>query len=346
VAAGLSAWIARQPEWEAAIGFWLVAGTTTAFVGSGRTGARTLILSLLAILAARDAAVAEPWFQYDRSSVQSGAAWPAEKKRTHDSKDFEFIFTLPLLYSSSVVRDDDDVVAGRKGDRHADPDLLLKWSRQFTHVKLSAEIGVTLERYATVREADSDAIAAAVKMELTDGRSDLFVPYLGYEQTLEYLPTFAKRDETLHDFEVGFTSGIGIGRDGALISYGDADEPGRTSVKLDARVERRFAEPRALDRLAVKVGIDFTRTVTKDYSLSITPQFRARWYDDYFGKFRRDLRPGIELKATWTPDWLTRPLPGAELEFLLTFERNYSNLVDKRYTLWELGPALVLRSKF
>jgi hypothetical protein len=28
------------------------------------------------------------------------------------------------------------------------------------------------------------------------------------------------------------------------------------------------------------------------------------------------------------------------------FERNYSNLADQRYKLWELGPTIILTSKF
>jgi hypothetical protein len=258
------------------------------------------------------------------------------------SNDFELTLTLPFLYSSSVVRSDTDNVVADVGDGHADPDFELRWKRQFSYIKLSALAGVTLERYATVREADVDTLTASVKAELTDGRSDLFVPYFQYEQTIDFTPVFKEREDTVHDLAVGFTTGIGFTPHWKQIAYGKGKEPGHSSLKLDVEAGRRFADPCDLDRVFVGVGLEFRHTISKQWAVSITPEFEARWYADYFGEQRRDYRPSIELIAEWTPNWLTRQLPDATIEFILLFERNYSNLPGQSYKLYEFGPRIVL----
>lgn len=115
----------------------------------------------------------------------------ADNAASRSSKDFELVLTVPFLYSSSVVRSDTDTAIGDAGDRHVDPDLALSWSRQFSNINLEAFVAATFERYATVREADVDRVTAGMKAELTDGRSDLFVPYFQYEHTVDYLPVFS-----------------------------------------------------------------------------------------------------------------------------------------------------------
>jgi hypothetical protein len=290
-------------------------------------GCSIAALVLLAVLFATEGAVAE-------ERADSGALIRA--------KDFELTLTVPFLYSSSVVRSDTDTVVADVGDGHADPDLALQWKRQFSNIKLSALIGVTLERYAKVREADVDDLTASVKAELTDGRSHRFVPYFEYEQTIAFTPFFRKHEDTVHDLAVGFTSGIGFTPDWKQIAYRKADEPRHSSLELDVQAGRRLADPRDLERVFVDVSLEFERTISKQWTVGIKPEFTARWYDEYFGEARRDYRPSIELVAEWTPDWLTRQLPGASIEFILLFERNYSNLPDKRYKLYEFGPQIVL----
>ena len=43
---------------------------------------------------------------------------------------------------------------------------------------------------------------------------------------------------------------------------------------------------------------------------------------------------------TWTPDWLKKIVKRSELSLNLEYYRNYSNLIDKSYSLWEVGPTL------
>ena len=64
-----------------------------------------------------------------------------------------------------------------------------------------------------------------------------------------------------------------------------------------------------------------------------------RWYDDDVdGQKRRDIRPSVTVKAIWTPEWLTKQIPKAEINFALFFQRNISTIAEEEFTQWELGP--------
>ena len=59
-----------------------------------------------------------------------------------------------------------------------------------------------------------------------------------------------------------------------------------------------------------------------------------------------DLRVGFLARAEWTPAWLSRLNPEAELDFTVSFLRNRSTLSSANYSRWEGGPALVLGWRF
>jgi hypothetical protein len=71
-----------------------------------------------------------------------------------------------------------------------------------------------------------------------------------------------------------------------------------------------------------------------------------RWYDSFEGSFRRDYRPSAILQAIWTPDWLTRWVRRAEIDFTVTFLRNISNLPEERFSEWDVGPSVTFAWKF
>ncbi len=95
---------------------------------------------------------------------------------------------------------------------HFNPDLLLKWSHQFAALKLSASVDVSIDRFFTETDQDGGLTAS-----FTDGRSDLFVPYLSYNVTAELRPDFGKTDDVLHGFSAGFVSGIAYRNAGSLL---------------------------------------------------------------------------------------------------------------------------------
>jgi len=77
-----------------------------------------------------------------------------------------------------------------------------------------------------------------------------------------------------------------------------------------------------------------------------TTSARARWYEDYYGEKRTDYRPSATIGMIWTPDWLKNIVKRGEISFNLEYYRNYSNITEKNYSIWEIGPNVSLRTKF
>ncbi len=256
---------------------------------------------------------------------------------------FEFALTLPVLYSSSVVGALDDAVVEDRPDWHADPDLTLEWEKQLSSVRLTLAAGAALERYAEVRDADLDAVAAGLTVELTDGASDLLVPFLEYEGAASFDPLFAHRTEKVHDVAIGFTTGLGFDTQGDRIPFDSADAPGSTALEFEVRAGRRFADPRSLERTFLEAGVEAERILSDTLSVAVESALKIRWYDE---RDRIDVKPAIELSLLWTPEWLTRSLPDAELALLFSWERNMSTLPSKSYTRWEGGPLVTLAYEF
>jgi hypothetical protein len=86
--------------------------------------------------------------------------------------------------------------------------------------------------------------------------------------------------------------------------------------------------------------------ISSDWRVEANASIRARWYEDYNGERRTDWRPSASVGLFWSPDWLKKLVKRSELSLNLEYYRNYSNLPDKSYSLWEVGPTLSLRTKF
>jgi hypothetical protein len=274
-------------------------------------------------------------------------ATPPTPQSAGASKDFRIIVTLPAYGTNNAIGSAADA-SGQAGppDGHVTPDLLLRWLHQLSFVRLSASVDASVDRFFIRTDQNTDSLYGTFKAAFTDGKSNLFVPYVAYAGTPDFGPGITQWDDTLHSFYLGFTSGIGIGADGRVIGFQDATNPGDWSVSLDASVGRRLANPSDFANGFAIVSVDIVYNAGADLRFGITPTVRVRDYGNYFGSPRHDLRLGWLARAEWTPDWLTRINPGAELDFTVSFLRNRSSLASANYSQWEGGPALVLSWKF
>lgn len=266
-------------------------------------------------------------------------------KDNENEKDFTATLILPALYASSAVNGNLDSTVESKGDWHATPEVALKWSRQYDFAKLSSEIGANIDRYRRTSDANGDAIFLNAKAELGNGKSNYFVPYVRYSDTLLFIPSFKQLDISLHDLAIGFSSGIGS-RNGKALPYADAGDPGDGSANLDVRVGTRLSSYSDYQYRFVTARLELVAYLTDQWRLELTPKFNARWYSDYYGEKRNDYRPGIDVGLVWTPDWLQTIVKRSQIGFGFNFYRNYSNIADKTYSLWEAGPTLELKAKF
>jgi hypothetical protein len=152
--------------------------------------------------------------------------------------------TLPVLATSNAAGPVGDAIGSSgQADVHVAPELLMRWTRQFQDVRLTATLDANSDQFLRTRSENGEQIFGSLKLAWTDGRSDRFVPYLAYTGTLDFSTVFARRDDTLHDFTAGFTSGFGLSAAGSVIPFRDADRPGDWSLSLDSRSAAGWRTP-------------------------------------------------------------------------------------------------------
>jgi hypothetical protein len=272
---------------------------------------------------------------------------PSAPEEKAEAEVFGIDLVLPLLYTDAATGAGETAVAPlRRGDLRLAPDLMLSAGRQFEDFQLAAQAGASLNRFRTERDADFDLFYGGVEAALSDGGSDLFVPYAGYDATVEYERGFATRLATLHDLYLGVWSAAGLGPDSGVIAYRDAYEPGAIAFAIDAGIGRRLADPADFANLFADLTLELTYVASERVSLALVPGVVLRRYDDFFGAERRDALFTAALSISWRPDWLAAINEGAELGFSAQLLRNWSNLPEERFTDWEFGPVLALSWRF
>lgn len=287
-------------------------------------------------------------FAGDQTFAQNADAYDRglrERNASDSDRDFSIKLTLPLLFTTSVLAANSDGTVIEKQDKHFFPDLQAKWSHQFDQFRMTAYGAISSDRYFEVSSADVNVIEGGLLAELTNGKSDLFIPYFSYTARTFLDGDFRSLHDQRHDFAVGVFSGIGW-RDGETIRYSDAVKAGDQSLGLDVQTGRRVANVVDREHTFVTVAVDYTYTFTQDFWVVLGPKIRVRWYDDFFDQFRRDVRFSVTAKAVWKPEWLTQMLPHSELAFTVEYFNNSSTDDFNDYSLWELGPSLRLTTKF
>lgn len=306
-----------------------------------------VILSIFVSFATLDGSFAEVGDHRDRTT-------DSDKPDKGDTKpkDFSIEFNLPYLYSSNVISASSDSILEKQGDYHAAPELRLKWSHQYDAIKATADIGIAIDRYNKVTEANIDSLASSFKIAKTDGTHEAFVPYALVANNIYFDPASRTTGIVYYDVVAGFYSGFAwrdrdlIPYIDSMIPYSDAYKAGDVSVLFDLRVGRRITDQLDYQFNFITSKLEIAYYISSNSRIEFGPTFKARWYDNYFGDKRVDYRPGARADWIWTPDWLKALSKRSELSLSLNFSRNYSNLQEKNYSLWEVGPTLSLRTKF
>ena len=313
------------------------------------TGGSTCLaaLMLLGTAVAQEVPSASPTVEY-APRPPAATISPQDTQPSAASKDFRLIFTLPLLATNNAIGPTSEVTgASGKPDTHVNPDLLLRWAHQFDFVRLSANGDIALDRYHTNTNQSSDTLKGGFRAALTDGRSDLFVPYAAYGVISDYEPGwFVTRDDIFHNFSLGFTSGIGISAEGGIIPFRDSSGAGDWSVALDIVGGERLADPRDYQNAFAAFTTDVVYNLTPDYRFGLLSTLRFRDYDSYYSQNRRDAFLAFQARLELTPDWLTRTLPGAEIDLAISYQQNTSTVPTQSYSRWEGGPIFILTQRF
>jgi hypothetical protein len=270
----------------------------------------------------------------------------SDDRKPRERKDFELTLVAPFGYANTSVRASTDDPVDTKGDWYASPDVSLKWSRRDSWVRLSASVGATLDRYLSEDSTGAETVYGTLKATFTDGSSDLLIPYVSYARTSDFQAGYRTRDSSFDDIAAGISSSFAWRPGGPAIRYKDAIEPGDISLRIGLRAGYRSAEYTDQQYTSAALTLDLSYVLTDEWAFDLTPAIRVRWYNDYFEQPRRDIRTGLTLKATWTPDWLTEQQPDAKIEFQIKLQRNVSTVPEQSYRLWDVGPALVYSQRF
>ena len=94
------------------------------------------------------------------------------------------------------------------------------------------------------------------------------------------------------------------------------------------------------------MSADFIYVATPDLSLAHGGLSISSLPGNLPGEQRHDNRLSAIARAVWTPDWLTRRIKNAEIDFEVAWYKNYSNCSFEQYTVWEVGPSVPLAWHF
>ena len=291
------------------------------------------------------------------NSADESLSARAEKPTRNDAKDaktpdkdFTLGFDLPVNYASNVVSASVDSVLDSRSDGHAAPEISLKWSHQYEIVKATAQFAASVDRYFNTTSANSSSFSGSLKLEKTDGKSQYFVPYASTINQTFFIPTFSKTDIMYNDVAMGFWSGFAwrprANGDYSNLPFADAGKAGDISVKFDVQLGRRLSDVLEYQNNFVVAKTTVSYSLSEDARVDSDLKLRGRFYENYYGEKRRDLRVGASIGLFWTPEWLKKISSRSELSVNFDFYRNQSNIPNKTYSVWELGPMLSLRTKF
>lgn len=259
----------------------------------------------------------------------------------------QFQVIVPFTYTSNPLGTSDPT-----SDGHAKPDVSL-------HVAtgnpandmfvLSGYVDLSFNQYIINSTADADTLRLWLGASLTPIPKLPFSLYLGYRPILTYSWDFGERTAIFHDALAGInwitTPTVGIH---PITLNFDLNGGHRTSDPskfsgtfgaLTLAASYRYCPQYDPDACA---GSKPRPNSFPAWSIVAKPTVNMTWYDDNVGgESRRDVRPGFTVTALWWP-WHARHDALSALSFVVqaSFARNDSNIQNRSFTSWDVGPAL------
>jgi hypothetical protein len=308
-----------------------------------RIGQRSAFLMVaLALFGADGAAAQEQTAEADREVRSDLTRERRDQLRTIQvgppAKEFDVSANLTYAWNSNAAQDRNDPEA----EMHWIPDVSLGWRRQFEDVRLTARAGLSFDRYPSHSDLDCDEAYGHFKAELTDGGDMRWTPYVSYRPDVSFEPLLSRRTQTTHDVAAGLSNMFYVNGDGEWISKREAWAAGSGYFGFDIQGGWRFSDPDDWSAAFVKAKFPLRAVVSERVVAGAQPLLTVRWYPDYKGASRRDIRPGVNFGVTWAPSWLD----GWELSAGAQYVRNVSTRSKSEFTQWEAGPTVSMRLKF
>jgi hypothetical protein len=259
--------------------------------------------------------------------------------------DFNFRVNAPLYFNSNPK----ELQSGGPKALEGDPELELGWGRSLTSVplKLSVKLRADTDRFANVPEAGEDEFSGTSKASYYDANNDqAWAPFVSYKGSAEYEGTFSPWTETINDFALGLDKLFNF--DGALHRLPASARSRGTAVwslGVSFFVQRRLRTP-GPSSTALYVVPSATFVPSKDWSVSLFMSTRERWFDSVTSAAATTSRRDLEIEPIVTIAYDTR-LPGKpQIALQASFERRSSNLANKSWNQWAVGPVLTANWRF
>jgi hypothetical protein len=258
---------------------------------------------------------------------------------------FNFRVNAPLYYNSNAT----EAQSGGPSALEGDPELELGWSRNLTSLplRLSVKLRADTDRYANASEGDEDEVSGTFKASYYNAQDDQqWSPFFSYKSAAIFDPTFSPWTETKNDLALGVDKVVNFDGDFHLLPPSAKSRIAAVwSFGVSTYVQRRLRVP-GPSSTAFYVVPSVTYVPAGDWTISLFGSTRERWFDSVTSGSKTTSRRDFEIEPIFTVAYDTN-LPGApQIALQTTFERRSSNLSNKSWNQWAVGPVLTANWKF
>ena len=319
----------------------------------------TVVLLTLGLpLMARHAVAADTTDQDDRSDrieeqedAIDATQDRAQERRAADQpvppapRAFNFRVSAPLYYNSNG----EEVQSGGTGALEGDPEVELSWARRLTSVplKISVRLRADTDRYANAPLANEDEVSGSFKASYYDANNDQqWAPFFSFKSAGIFDATFSPWTETKNDLALGLDKFFNFDGGFHLLPPSTRSQGAAVwSFGVSSFVQRRLRAP-GPSSTAVYIVPSVTYVPSEDWTVSLFASTRERWFDTVTSSTKTTLRRDFEIEPIFTvaydPDF-----PGApQIALQISFERRSSNLPNKSWNQWTVGPVITANWKF
>jgi hypothetical protein len=290
----------------------------------------------------------------DAALAQQAAGQPAPAA----PKAFNFRVNAPLYYNSNAA----EVLSGGPAALEGDPEIELGWNRNLSSVplKFSVKLRADTDRFANVPQANEDEVSESIKAAYYDANDDqAWAPFVSYKNTALFEATFTPWTETRNDFAIGFDKLFNFDGNFHLLPTGARSRVAAVwSLGLSVYAQRRLRTPGPSSTAAYVVP-SVTYAASKQWNVSLFLNTRDRWFDSVASATittsRRDFEVEPVLTIAHDPSEASFGSSGATWQKLLgspqialqiAFESRSSNIANKSWSLWTIGPVLTASWRF
>jgi hypothetical protein len=260
-------------------------------------------------------------------------------------REFNFRVIAPFYYNSNAK----EVQSGGPAALEGDPEIELGWARSLTlmPLKFSVRLRADTDRYANVSLADEDEISGAFKASYYDAHNDqAWAPFVSYKSAAIYDSTFSPWTETKNDFALGLDKLFNFDGDSHLLPASARSRVTAVwSLGVSFFVQRRLRTP-VPNSTALYAVPSATYVPSEDWTVSLFVSTRERWFDSVTSPTTTTSRRDFEIEPILTIAYDPK-LPGApQIALQTSFERRSSNLPNKSWNQWTVGPVLTANWRF